>query len=63
MDDRKQHQIERQSSWRKQNTTRREIQFNNINDQDILKWLDSKGRDAAGYIRKLIRDDIKRSQE
>lgn len=60
----KQHQFNRQNNWVRENTTRWQIQLNNINDADIIEWLHLMGRSAAGQVRKLIRDDIKRrSQE
>lgn len=63
MDERKQHQIERQSRWRKENAFTWQIQFNKVNDADIIEWIHLMGRDAAGHVRKLIRDDIKRNQK
>lgn len=60
MEEKKLHQLERQNRWRRDNAYSWQLQLNKENDADIIEWLHLMGRSAAGHVRKLIRDDIKK---
>ena len=48
--------------YTKENTTQQSIKFNNKTDADILAWLEHIPN-KQGYIKELIRKDIKRDTD
>ncbi len=50
------------TDWDRSNTRRTSLKFNNRTDADIIDRLDKVGN-VAGYIKKLIREDIERNKK
>lgn len=50
------------SRWQKENVSRLFVKLYKNTDEDILKFLDSI-ENKQGYIKQLIRDDMKRKGE
>lgn len=50
------------AEYQKANTTQVNIRLSKKYDIDIIKWLENKDPKAT-YIKQLIREDMKRSQE
>ena len=55
-------QIRAQQKYDSQHTTRVSLKLNTRTDQDVIQWL-WKQKSMQGAIKKLVRDEIKRSQE
>lgn len=49
-------------AWKKANTTRMTFRFNNRTDADILEQL-SEQDSKLGYVKRLIREDIKKENQ
>lgn len=49
------------TAWDKENTKQYKIKLNKNTDKDLIRWLDSiEGR--QGYLKALIRADIKKNE-
>lgn len=51
-----------QKKYNKDTLKRVSLDMNLNTDQDILAWLETK-KSKAGYIKQLIREDMKKEQE
>jgi len=56
------NQIESQQKWIKENTKIVNLRFNTETEKDLLNKLEEQ-ENKAGYIKGLIRDDIKKDGE
>jgi hypothetical protein len=51
-----------QAKYDKSNTIRYALKLNKTTDADVIKWL-AEQKSMQGAIKKLVRDEITRSQE
>lgn len=52
---------EKRVQWAKENTKVIQIRLNNVNDADIIDFLDTKNKKAS-YIKELIRIDMNKKE-
>ncbi len=49
------------AAYRKRSVRQLNVALNATTDRDIIEWLDGLAEGRAAYVRRLIREDIRRS--
>lgn len=49
------------AAYRKRSVRQLNVSLNATTDRDIIEWLDGLAEGRAAYVRRLIREDIRRS--
>lgn len=49
------------AEYRKRSVRQLNVALNATTDRDIIEWLDGLAEGRAAYVRRLIREDIRRS--
>lgn len=49
------------AAYRKRSVRQLNVSLNATTDRDIIEWLDGLSEGRAAYVRRLIREDIRRS--